>query len=269
MTQRNSNVKIIDGRIKTRSLEVHIVDHCNLRCHECCSLSPLLPERYVEPKDMQRDLQLATAVLSPTYIKLVGGEPLLHPNIIECLKVAKPMANILSVTTNGILLGKKSDAFWELINALTISIYPAPKLPNSLMQDIHEKAKQFDVSLNIKEQSNFVKMTQWNVSKDMNVTSDIYSICWLRESCHIVDRGRFYQCTRPPHFDTFFDEKKSFKQDGILLHEAPSLSQEIRQYLTSNTPLDSCFYCKGGNADEQPYRAMTTNEINQILELKL
>ena len=111
MNDKNDDIEIIDGRIPTPSLEVHIVDHCNLRCAECCSLSPLLPEHYVKPEDMRHDLELATRVVKPTYLKLVGGEPLLHPNIIDCLQSARPFADILSVTTNAILLEKMNDEF--------------------------------------------------------------------------------------------------------------------------------------------------------------
>jgi len=268
MNGRNNNLEIIEGRISTRSLEVHIADHCNLRCADCCSLSPLLPERFVEPKMLERDLMLATAVLSPTYIKLVGGEPLLHPQIIECLKAARPMANLLSVTTNGILLDRMNAEFWELIDALTISIYPTPKLHAKLMDDIYKKADQFNVTLNIKNQETFVEMTQWDNSSDTAATKEIYSNCWLRERCHIVDKGRFYQCTRPPHFHTFYNGKNDFQQDGVILHEAPSLLQEIAQYLTRTEPLKSCFNCKGGDAKAHPHRMLSSREIGQILELK-
>ncbi|MES2672742.1 MAG: radical SAM protein [Pseudomonadota bacterium] len=267
MKQRKLAFEIIDGRIHTRSLEVHIVDHCNLRCSECCSLSPLLPERYVKPEDMRKDLALATAVLAPDYIKLVGGEPLLHPDILECLRVAKPMAKILSVTTNAVLLERMSDEFWQLVDALTISIYPSLKL-DKVMRHVYSKAEEFNVILNIKKQETFVKMTHWDAAADEHETQEIFSSCWLRERCHIVDRGRFYLCTRPPHFHTFYEGKKTFLQDGVELHNKPSLLNEIYQYLTRSKPLDSCARCTGGGGEEQPHTMMKKSEIIQRLELR-
>ncbi|MGP1667113.1 MAG: hypothetical protein ACTS5I_14665, partial [Rhodanobacter sp.] len=50
------NYRVQDGRILTRSLEAHIVDHCNLTCAECCSLSPLLPAWLADPDALARDL---------------------------------------------------------------------------------------------------------------------------------------------------------------------------------------------------------------------
>jgi len=89
--------------VVTRSLEVNLVDHCNIRCWGCCALSPMLNESTLPPALLQRDLEVAKTCLQPTYLKMVGGEPLLHPQLIECLTVAKTsgVSNILSMTTNG------------------------------------------------------------------------------------------------------------------------------------------------------------------------
>src|SRR5262249_58418964 len=81
--------ELCNGRIVTRSLEVHVTDHCNLRCEQCCSLSPFLPPWYEDPERLRRDFTAARRVLAPTFLKLVGGEPLLHPRLLDCLTVAR------------------------------------------------------------------------------------------------------------------------------------------------------------------------------------
>ncbi len=268
MLKPDINYKIVDGRIKTRSLEVHIVDHCNLSCAECCSLSPFLPKRFVPPDEMEHDLRLAGKVVAPTYLKLVGGEPLLHPELLECLRLAKrlELAEVLSVTTNGLLIEKMPDEYWDLIDAMTISLYPAPKLKDVVMKYIEKKAKQFNVFLNIKHQPEFVTMTHWDPAVDPESKQAIFSDCWLRERCHIVDKGRFYMCTRPPHFHTLFRGKKSFEDDGILLHTGETLIDEIYKYLTHDKALKACLYCYGGNATTAPHRALNRREIDMVLE---
>ncbi|MFT7562289.1 MAG: molybdenum cofactor biosynthesis enzyme MoaA [Flavobacteriales bacterium] len=85
--------------------------------------TPLLPERFVDPKEMKRDLKFIMSAIYPIYIKIVGGELLLQPNIMEFLKIVTPMAKTLSVTTNTVLLERMTGEFWELIDAITISIY--------------------------------------------------------------------------------------------------------------------------------------------------
>src|SRR5262245_25034557 len=128
---RNGEYEIVEGRVQTRSLEVHIVDHCNLRCWGCCSLSPYLPKWRITSADLERDLRLARRVFAPQIFKLVGGEPLLHPDIDACLDIARQsgIAPVVSVTTNGFLLPRVSERFWQLTQALTVSLYPKPILP--------------------------------------------------------------------------------------------------------------------------------------------
>ena len=76
-------------RLVVATKDWHSADHCNLRCDGCCSLSPYLPKWYIEPEDLRRDLALARRSLAPTWFKLVGGEPLPHPELVQCLRIAR------------------------------------------------------------------------------------------------------------------------------------------------------------------------------------
>jgi GTP 3',8-cyclase len=251
-----------EGRIRTRSLEVHIVDHCNLRCAECCSLSPFLPKWCIDPSDLERDLRLARRALAPTWFKLVGGEPLLHPAIDECLAIARRsgLAEIVSVTTNGHLLPRTSPRFWTLTQALTISLYPAPALSAETVAWIERQAAQHDVRLNWKRQDRFVQMNRALPRDDAERTGEIYADCWLRRRCNLVSAGRFYTCTRPPHFETLLQE--SFQDDGITLHEGNTLAEELLAYLRREQPLAACARCEGGHAAEVPHRQMDLPELH-------
>ena len=136
------NYRTEAGRVKTRSLEAHIVDHCNLACAECCSLSPLLPAWLAEPESIGQDLRRAAKVLSPGIFKLVGGEPLLHPRLIDIIRCVRDanIAPVISITTNGLKLGEMPGDFWKQIDALTISRYPKPRLTPALVAHIESQA---------------------------------------------------------------------------------------------------------------------------------
>lgn len=259
--------EIVDDRVRTRSLEVHIVDHCNLRCHACCSLSPVLPRWFIDPADLERDLRLARGALSPQYLKLVGGEPSLHPALDDCLAVARraAIAPVVSVTTNGFLLPRASDRFWQLIQALTISLYPEPRLPEDTIALIERRAGERGVPLNWKRQDEFVEMDLAEPRTDAAVTREIYDDCWLRRRCHIVSHGRFYTCTRPPHFATFHGEAAGFRDDGLVLDTEPEMAARLRAYLLRPEPLKACAICRGGNAPSQPHRQMSAEEIRTTL----
>ncbi len=251
---------IIDGRVQTRSLETHIVDHCNLRCAACCSLSPHLPAWQVDPTDLAEELRLARPALAPTWLKLVGGEPLLHSRLLECLEVAKAahIATIVSLTTNGFLLPRQPEAFWQKLDALTVSLYPNPRLPLATIHLIEEKAAEYQVRLNWKKQDSFVQMDRDGRCDDEAENDAVWEACWLRRRCHMIRDGRFYACTRPAHFGKLLGE--DFTADGVLLREGGGLAEEIQTYLQRSEPLAACALCLGGNAPEAAHRQLQPKE---------
>ena len=251
------------GRIQTRSLEAHIVDHCNLTCAQCCSLSPLLPEWMAATDEVASDLAVAAKVLSPRIFKLVGGEPLLHPDIVDILRCVRDaqIAPVISVTTNGLLLGTMSDAFWQATDALTISRYPKPGLKSDLVQHIEAQAARFAVKLNWKVQDQFTRMTREPTPDNAAATQAIYHDCWIRERCHLIRGGMFYTCTRPAHFHTLYEGRRDFQSDGLALHDGREMRDELLGYLQRETPLQACFHCQGGNAPLVPHRMLKRSEV--------
>lgn len=255
---------VSEGRLLTRSLEVHVTDHCNLRCRQCCSLSPFLPPWFVEPDAMRRDLLLAKRVLAPRFFKLVGGEPLLHPRLLDCLRIAREVdiAPIVSVTTNGLLLGKMPDEFWTLLQHLTLSLYPQPPFPDELLRHVHAQAERHDVALNVKHQDQFQEITLSEPRTDEVDNRRIFAECWLRHRCHMIRDGWFYSCTRPAHFDTFYHTTDFSRADGVRLHDGPTLVEEIRELLERDEPLKSCELCVGGDGPRFPHRQLTRLEVS-------
>jgi GTP 3',8-cyclase len=254
------------GRVVTRSLESHIVDHCNLTCAECCSLSPLLPPRFTTPEALERDLALAAEVVAPRVFKLVGGEPLLHPELVDMLAVARrsAIAPTLSLTTNGLLLGKLPDAFWEQLDALTISRYPSPVLSEGLVTLVEQKAARFGVRVNWKTQDRFVVMSLPAPREDHAETAAVYERCWLRERCHLVHDGRFYTCTRPMHFHGLLGDREDFAEDGFAMEGGSERLEGLLAYLRREPPLAACAHCAGGDAPMAPHRLLTPAELKPL-----
>ena len=62
-------------------LEHHIVDHCNLNCGGCSHFSPLADPWFEDFDTFKKDfLQLYDITHGNVgVIRLMGGEPLLHP----------------------------------------------------------------------------------------------------------------------------------------------------------------------------------------------
>lgn len=258
---------IEDGRAKTRSLEAHIVDHCNLTCAECCSLSPLLPAWFADPASLLTDLRMAERVLRPGVFKLVGGEPLLHPRLLETIAAVREsnISPVVSITTNGIRLGDMPDEFWSAIDALTISLYPKPGLSPALKAHIEAQAQRFGVRLNWKVQDSFTTMTRVHPDTDVAQARRIYQDCWIRERCHMIRDGMFYTCTRPAHFHTLYrGQRDDFQDDGLALTDDPGMLDALMAYLLRETPLQACLSCHGGSAPLAPHRIMKRAEVDAL-----
>lgn len=254
---------IVDGKVVTRSLETHIVDHCNLRCAHCCSISPFLDPWFIDPEDLRRDLELARQMVSPTWFKLVGGEPLLHPKLLQCIEVARQstIAPIVSLTTNGILLPKMPDQLWQALDHITLSLYPKPRLSTDHLEKIQHQAERFAVELNIKRQDKFERI-RLEQPQSEDQARKVFSRCWLRRRCHLLRGGQFYTCTLPIHFDSYYQGQPPYAEiDGFRLHSGTGAAEELQQYLQRSHPLHSCLRCLGGTGPEFPHRQLTAQEL--------
>jgi GTP 3',8-cyclase len=91
-------------------LRISLVDRCNFRCQYCmpeaAALEFLAQPELLRPSEL---LTLITEVFLPvgfTRFRLTGGEPLIHPQVIEIVRelTALPGVEDVALTTNGYLL---------------------------------------------------------------------------------------------------------------------------------------------------------------------
>ena len=109
------------------TIEYHLVDSCNLKCAGCSHYSSLLDKlTYPTLEEIIADLTLLKNKIGDnlTTLRLLGGEPLLHPQICECLTAIRnifPISHIV-IVTNGILLKKMSEEFYNICRSSHIEI---------------------------------------------------------------------------------------------------------------------------------------------------
>lgn len=87
-----------------RYVDFNITDKCNLSCKHCFATAfSKERRRKMQLEDYRRVMQEANR-LGAVNFSFQGGEPLLDPRLEEIIEAAAPHKNIISVTTNGILL---------------------------------------------------------------------------------------------------------------------------------------------------------------------
>lgn len=77
-----------ETKITKIQYEVHLADHCNLNCQMCDHFSPLANENFLSPDHYASDVERLSELFDhdANYIRLLGGEPLLHPQVVRFLK---------------------------------------------------------------------------------------------------------------------------------------------------------------------------------------
>lgn len=250
-----SRYEVHRGRILTWSLEVHVVDHCNLRCAHCCTLSPHLPRRVVDPSAMERDLAAARRVLAPSLLKLTGGEPLLHPDILRCAEIARAsgIARFVSLTTNGLLLASAPDELFRALDRLTVSIYPSARIGDAALSCAAERCREHGVRLTLKPMPSFQLI---DAAADLGPVHgrEVFAGCWLRHRCHLLRDGRVFPCTRPPHLAERWGDA-ALVEDGVQLDgEVGEIRDRVLALLERREPLASCNRCLGSSGPWEEHR---------------
>jgi organic radical activating enzyme len=256
--------RLEDGKVRTRALEYHIADHCNLRCDHCCSFSPILKKWFADPDEFERDLQAVGRVVRPEFVKIVGGEPLLHPQLERLLIIAKSLAvgPRIQLTTNGFRIDRLTARGWDCLDMIAVSLYPEPTLPKDLIRFIARQAAARKIEVNWKVQDKFTCLDRTGLA-DYEDAKRVFQDCWIRHRCNSIKQGRFYCCTRPQYIQKFATDAQLFREDGIPVDDpdAGALAARIKEHLERTEPLNSCFLCNGGNARLETQRQLTPLEV--------
>jgi len=233
---------------KLLRFEINLTDHCNLNCKCCSHYSPLAKENFYNIDSLERDFQqlsqLADKKVNFT-INLIGGEPLLHPQLIDIMMLCrKYFDSDVIINTNGVLLLKQSAEFWTTCQNLkidiSVSIYP-------IKIDI-EKITQISQQYGVNFQTTMLGLRhQWfNLNKDCRGQQNkkhSFANCTIQ--CVTLENGKLYACTAPclaKHFNAYFGETfKVSEKDYIDIYKVKN-SKQIRKFISR--PIPFCRYCR-------------------------
>ncbi|MDB4936997.1 MAG: Radical domain protein, partial [Labilithrix sp.] len=259
------------GRVPVESVELHVVEHCNLRCAQCCNVSPYLPVRSLSVSEVRATCDRLRQVVRPDVLKIMGGEPLLHPDVGGVLRAVREsgVAPRIRLFTNGLLLRTLDDDAFAALDELTVSSYASAPMRPEIVAETEERARRFDVVLNVKSVDAFSTV----LSREALSTAEAqaaYDACWLRHRCLVVRGGVFYKCTRAAYHADYHalvdveardrDGDATQRRLGIPL-DAEDFAPRLAAYLGSGEKLASCTHCHGSSGPLAPHVQLRKRDV--------
>ena len=253
---------IQDGYIIPPShLELIVADHCNISCRQCNHASPAVPKWFADPEEVKRDLGILARIYKPRYIKLIGGEPLLHPKLAEVIFVARNsgISDYFLLVTNGMLLDRLSDDVWQLIDEIEISRYASAGLTESSLKRAKEKAEKFAVRFTLNDYPEFRRTFTRKMNTDGELVDRIFRACKMANvwGCHALHKGRIYRCSQSIYVPSLVDNSFS---EGIKITDHAGFRDALLEFLNSQNPLQSCQYCVGTAGRKQHHQLLPRKE---------
>ena len=250
-------------------VEFHIVDHCNLNCAHCNHFTPLASENYCKIDDIVDDFKKLKIIFDNIgKIFIVGGEPLLHP---ELLKILDPLRNLypnseIIIITNGILLDKQKEEFFDALKkyhiALSMTHYPIKVDYEGWIKKLDEmgiKAYYFSLDRN--------KMRKQNLNLEGSSNKEKAFLKCHEKNCHFLRDGKLYVCTPVPNIcflNKYFNlDFKIKKTDYIDLNKIKSAS-----YINAifKRPINFCRYCNDKEIEFDKYK-ISKKELSEWVKI--
>jgi hypothetical protein len=240
------------------SVEVQLVEHCNLNCAHCFHFSPLAEKEFLDIKLFENDLERFSYLTNKKLglFTLLGGEPLLHPQVAEFMDLTRKYFNTVTrilLVTNGILLYKQQKEFWESAknNGVIIGVSSYP------IKIATEKIRELSVKYSVEvTYDGFFKQTPKNMIKlkmDIDGKGDIgenFLRCEFKNSCIALKKGRLYTCFMAAHSEHFYKKfgyLKKCESDSIDIYKAKN-ERELSEFVSKPIP-----FCKFCNIAENEY----------------
>jgi len=256
-------------RIQAEKLELGVAEHCNLACRSCSHVSPVIPKRNMDPLTLLEDLTILSRVYHAHVVSLIGGEPLLHPNLVDIFDAIRQseVGDRIAVATNGVLLPRMKPEFWQAVDWVEVSQYPGHSLTPDQQGVCYRSAAESGTGIRFVSRREFRQAYSEPGTQDSALSQAIFDSCGIVHvwRCHTLAAGRFFKCPQSYYLSHIIpDVARHVTTDSVLIRDTPSFAEELRAYLDSTIPLGACGHCLGTAGRRFPHSQVSRRGFREL-----
>jgi len=255
-------VIIIKDRVHTEAVEVNAARHCNISCRSCSHGSPLMQPSFADPGTVERDLLALTPWMHVDHVRVLGGEPLLHPRLVDLLRAIRRsgLGDRLRLLTNGLWLRNQPSEFWREVDEVHVSVYPntAAHIERD-RQAIIQAAQRSGTGI-VFINFDYFRIAFRHPDDHPDLTQDIYETCQIanRWRCISVDAGRLYRCPQ----SMLVPDARARIGDSLCISTIDS-ADAVRSWLLRAEALRSCGTCTGSAGLRHPHQPRVRGKVDR------
>lgn len=246
-------------------LEMHITNHCNLNCSACAHFSNICSEFFADIDQFKSSLSEITKKIDYELINILGGEPLMHPDLAEFLYSARKICpdKIITISTNGLLIPSLSREIWKALrkNRIFVRLSAYPPLLKNIQNYIDLIRSNYVNMCGIWDGQNF------HLRKSACYIEDKKSVWKTCDAkfCHQLYLDKIYPCPFDAYgkfYNKYFN-KQFYFDDGIDIYQ--NSAAKIIKYLEN--PVRNCSACtKYGRMIKWKFSECRENEWDVLQE---
>lgn len=242
----NTNNKIINQTSIYHNVLFNVNNICNLNCTNCSLQCGRRTPFSVTFNDFKEQiLKVASIIPKIGSITLIGGEPLLHPNLLEMCKFIHE--NIpcleLDILSNGLLSDKITDEDLILFKQYNVNfiftLYPKKDLINKISA-FEQRCKEFDIPFSIHGIRPCFGIPDFNQKGTNNKDEQFYQ-CEKSSVPHefVIFNGNIYNCCLMPAYP---DINLPINNNDLIPINSLNSFNELLEL--ANRPYEGCRYCQ-------------------------
>lgn len=233
------------------SVEMHVMDCCNLNCRGCSHFSPIyprdIPDLEVRCKDIEK---LKSIFLYIARFYILGGEPFLHPQLEQYIyKIRKMLPETeINIVTNGLLIPRVDAGILESIRNNNIIVEISGYEPTyKMIQNITARLEAFNIQYWV---GKLALRKRFNKPLSLIENSKYKQKC-ISDGCISIYEGKISRCPTLMYINQFNKVfNTNLPDEGIINLDDINNGRELLNILKQEVPL--CKHCVENEIDWSP-----------------